>query len=470
MGKGKQFLCFFTLPEGNLWRRHWLAEAIRLQEEHSGRFNDQTINSKVRAQQLPLDEALVQRAVRIAEQEGVAQQQGKWLASWKLILTTALIFCAVVGFSSPIAYLSSNKEPVNLLYASLLLLGPVTLALAVWLALNFLGGPKKGLGAGELLAHLAERLQGKDAVAPLGPALMSFLRHQGAAPWLFGAITHAGWLVIMTAVWLGLLLMLIAQDYGFYWGSTLLTGEQVAPFVVWVGKPAAWLGLQVPDTSLIIATGEGAQWSAEAKFRWGTWLLWMVWLVGWLPRCLLFLYSSLRLWLMRKPRALAIGPRWSTLEKRLTGVPTQEQAAGMATSNDTIVVTAQNNSSQTGRNAWVGYELGPSASIPLNQEKRLVWANVETMQDQREVTTQLALEPQGVRRVLLVCNGLRTPEKALKRFLEQLAVISYEVGVLLVANTAISAAQQAMWQAALAECRITWVHDSTWLEKEIDDA
>src|SRR5699024_10679430 len=161
-------------------------------------------------------------------------------------------------------------------------------ALAVWLALKFLGGPKRGLSAGEWLAHLAERLQGQDAVAPLRPAVMSLLGHQEEAPWPYGAVPHARRLVIMTAVWPAWMLRLIDHDYGFYWGSTLLTGEQVAPFVVWVGKPAAWLGLQVPDTSLIIATGEGAQWSAEAKFRWGTWLLWMVWLVGWLPRCLLF--------------------------------------------------------------------------------------------------------------------------------------------------------------------------------------
>lgn len=468
MGKGKQFLCFYTLPEGNAWRRYWLAEAVRLQEEHSGRFNDQVVNNAVRAQQLPLAEALVQRAQRLAEQEGVAQQQRKWLATWQLIVTAAFVLCAVVGFSSPIAYLSSNKKPVNLLYANLLLLGPVTLALFVWLGLNAVAG-QQGRGAGEWLARLAEKLQGKDAVAPLGPALMSFLRHQGATPWLFGAITHACWLIVMTAVWLGLLLMLLAQDYGFYWGSTLLTGEQVAPFVVWAGKPAAWLGLQVPDTALIVATGETAQWSAEAKFRWGTWLLWMVWLVGWLPRCLLFLYALLRLWFLRNPKPLVIGPRWSTLEQRLTGAPVLEVTA-TSTSNDNIAVAAQNNSSQTGRSAWVGYELGAGVGTPPEQGELLVWANVDTLHAQREVASQLTLEPQGVRRVLLVCNGLRTPEKALKRFLEQLTIISYEVGVLLLANTDISTEQRAMWQAALADYRFTWVHDSTWLEKETDDA
>lgn len=472
MGKGKQFLCFFALPEGNRWRQYWLAEAIRLQEEHSGRFNDQVINSEVQAQQLPFAEALVVRAEKVAAQQQVSQQQHKWLASWRLMLAAGFIVCAIVGFSSPIAYLSSNKEPINLLYANLLLLGPVSLALALWLGLNSFGGNNKGRGVGELLAQLAERLHGKDAVAPLGPALMSFLRRQGATRWLFGAITHAGWLIIMTGAWFGLLLMLLAQDYGFYWGSTLLTGEQVAPFVVWAGKPAAWFGLPVPDTELVIATGSAPQWGAEAKFRWGTWLLWMVWAVGWLPRCILFFYTLTRLWLIRQPKPLDVGPRWTTLEKLLTGGAASAIAAQTgSTSNDAIVVMAKNNSSQTGRNAWLGYELGNNLPIqPPMANGVLVWRNIETMQQQRAAASQLTLEQQGVRRVLLVCHGRRTPEKALKRFLEQLTTISYEVGVLLVANTALSAEQQAMWRAALADYHITWVSDAAWLEEKLGDA
>src|SRR5699024_1255792 len=470
MGSLKQFLCFFTLPEGSQWRKYWLAETIRLQEELSGRFDDQAANSEVRAKQLPFAQALVERAYLVAQQQQIEAVQQRWIASWRLLLTIGLVVCAVVGFSSPIAFLSNNKEPVNLLYANLLLLGPVSAALVLWLVLNLWRGSQHSVMA-ETMARLVERWHGTKSVAPLGPGLLSFLQHQHATQWLFGAITHVAWLVVMTAAWLALLLMLIVQDYGFYWGSTLLTGEQIAPFVMGVGAPAEWLGLPMPTLDLIVATGEGAQWGPEAKFRWGTWLLWVVWLVGWCPRLLLFFYALVRLWLMRQPKPLPVGARWTALEKMITA-GAQHAISVQATdgSNDTVVATAQNNSSQTGRNAWVGYELGSEAISPEADATTMSWHDVGTLREQREVVSALTLEPQGVRRVLLVCHGQRTPEKALRRFIEQLSIISYELGVMLVPENELSEEQLQMWRTALAQHAVTWVDEFAWLEGELNNA
>lgn len=458
----KQLFSFFTLPVNQPWQAYWLAETIRLQEADTGRFDDSLINQKVAAEKLEFEPALVQRAELLAQRLGYKQQQAAVLAWYHRLLILMLVVALFVGGSTSLGFLAENNERINLLWALFLLLGVNTMAMMVWL---FVVVWSKKATRGEWFLLLLQRLGGKRS-APLVQGLISFLQRQRATSWLFSVLTHLLWLSFMSGVLLGLGLKLLAQDYGFYWGSTLLFTEHIVPIVIALGRPAAWLGLAVPDADLIRATGEAVQYSEVARYQWGTWLLWTVFFVGWLPRAGLMLVAMFKLWQLRVPKPLPLSPEWLPLREFLApamNTITDPRGKGAQLPQ---VFSYQRNEGSHGQKIWLGYELALSLQEQLQVNATVQgFPSVDGRAQQAEVLAYMAALPSGVKKLMLVCDARLTPDRGLQRFVQELKVHCQDIGLLLLVEHQEAAVEQIlMWQGVAERLCLQWVENSLWID------
>lgn len=449
------------LPVDQPWQAYWLAEAIRLQEADTGRFDDSLINQKVAAARLELEPALVERAALLAQRLGYKQQQAVVLAWYHRLLILAMAVMLLVGGSTSLGFLAENNEKINLLWALWLLVGVNTVAMVIWLFVILWN--KKAI-KGEWGLLLLQRLGGKRS-APLVQGLIGFLQRQGAVPWLFSVLTHLLWLSFMSGVLMGLSLKLLAQDYGFYWGSTLLFTEHIVPIVVALGRPAAWLGFAVPDADLIRATGEVVQYSEVARYQWGTWLLWTVFFVGWLPRAGLLLLAMLKLWQLRLPKPLPLPPEWLPLRELLVpAMSTITDPRGEGAQLPPVLSGLRKGGNQ-GQKIWLGYELALSLQEQLQVNATVKgFPNVDGRAQQAEVVAYIAALPDGVKQLMLVCDARLTPDRGLQRFVQELKVHCQNIGLLLIEHQQVATEQIVMWKNAAERLCLQWVKSSQWID------
>jgi len=458
----KLFLGWFALPLRSPWRAVWLAETVRLQEADTGRFDDAVINQQVAVKTLSTNDALIERAVLLAQALGYQHQQNVVLTWYHRLLIVLFGLALLLGGSTSLGFLAEHNEKINLLWALLLLLGVNTLAIGFWLLTMLLGKKRK---SGEWFFQVVQRVSGNKKSAPLVNGLLSFLQRQKAMPWLVSIITHGFWLSVMSGVWLGLGIKLLAQDYGFYWGSTLLFSEHIVPMVVALGKPAAWIGLTMPDADLVRATGEGVQYTELARYQWGAWLLWVVFLVGWLPRLLLLLFAMERLWRLREPKPLPLPPEWLPL-KELFGasIASVTDARGAGASRP-VLGSPQQKDFQQGALVWLGYELASTLIEAVSFDASAIgFPQVDGRHQQTEVLSYLANLSHGARKVLLVCDAQSTPDRGLKRFAAELKAHSGTVGLMLFSTDVTE--QVKMWREQSSLMQLEWVEESGWLRQE----
>lgn len=460
----KQLFSFFTLPANHPWQAYWLAETVRLQEADTGRFDDSLINQKIAVAKLEFEPALVKRADLLAQRLGYKQQQAVVLAWYHRLVILMLIVALFAGGSTSLAFLAENNEKINLLWALLLLLGLNTVAMVVWVFAVLLS---RRAVKGEWLLLLLQRLGGKRS-APLLQGLVSFLQRQGAVSWLFSVVTHLLWLSFMSGVFLGLGLKLLAQDYGFYWGSTLLFSDHIVPTVIALGRPATWLGFAVPDADLIRATGELTQYSEIARYQWGTWLLWVVFFLGWLPRAGLMLFAMLKLWQLREPKQLPLPPEWLPLREQLApavATITDPRGAGAQMSQ---VFSNQQAAGSHGQKIWLGYELASSLQKQLQVNGAVrAFPQVDGRAQQVEVLAYMATLPSGVKKLMLVCDARLTPDRGLQRFVQELKMHCQNIGLLLLVEHEEPAIEQIMmWQGVAERLCLQWLETSQWIDGE----
>ncbi len=458
----KQFLCWFAFPLTSSWRAVWLAETVRLQEAESGCFDDAVVNQRVVAEAWSGNDALTRRAVLLANDLGYQHQQEVVLDWYHRCLLVLLLLAFFLGGSTSLGFLADHNEKINLLWALLLLLGINFLAIGVWVVAMMIGRKRN---SGEWLFQIVQWASGRKNSAHLVDGLLSFLQRQKATPWLASVVVHGFWLSFMSGVWLGLGVKLLTQDYGFYWGSTLLFSEHIVPVVVALGKPAAWLGLALPDADLVRATGEGVQYAELARYQWGAWLLWVVFLVGWLPRLLLLLFAMERLWQLRKPEPLPLPPEWLSVKAWFDARTTSITDARGRGASHPLVATPYEKDFNQGELVWVGYELAPHLVQQHKfEEDAKGFSQVDGRQQQVEVLSYLAALPHGARKILLICDANLTPDRGLKRFAAELRIHSEAVGLMLIATS--NQEQKHMWREQVDSMQLEWVERSDWLRQE----
>ncbi|MBY0474356.1 MAG: DUF2868 domain-containing protein [Nitrosomonas sp.] len=115
--------------------------------------------------------------------------------------------------------------------------------------------------------------------------------------WRISVLTHQLWLTYLTAGLVLLILLMLAKQYNFIWGTTLLPESTLPKLTQILGSPLEAAGLKIPDNPQTVASRIGAdKQDAETRMAWATFLIGTLIVYGIFPRLLLLGLS----WAMQK--------------------------------------------------------------------------------------------------------------------------------------------------------------------------
>lgn len=406
-------------PAPTRLRRLWLAETIRLREEHAGPLEDSEANRRAQTQGGTLGERIQTRAWLLGERDGQVQALQHWLQGARLAGLLLLLLAILGGSGLAVAALGDGLRPVNVFWALGSLLGLHLLLLLGW-ALGLLLS-RDGAGAlGHLWLWLSARLARDAQAAQLAPALLLMLQRQRLSRWGLGVLVQGFWLLTLLTALLTLLALLATRRYGFVWESTLLGGDSFIALTQAIGSLPALLGFSLPDAALIRASGDSALANESARLSWAGWLVGVLVVYGILPRLGLLL---LCLWRWRRGCAvlsLDLGlPGYSLLRERLQ--PGSERL-GVCDAAPAQLHQPQAGSLAEGSQGalLVAIELDPQRSWPPALPKGIGDAGVIDSREQRnQLLDQLNRFPPA--RLLIACDPRRSPDRGSLALIGELA-------------------------------------------------
>ncbi|OZI41749.1 DUF2868 domain-containing protein [Bordetella genomosp. 4] len=299
------------------WQAHWLAETIRLREEHWGPLEDADAVRHARNGPDVLQDRVLLRAQWLGRREGLDALIGRRRQGAVISLLLLLLIAVLAGIGSAAGTLGDGTRPVNVLWAVGTLLGLHALTFLLWLA-SFLLRPSQATGLGRLWLWATRKFaRGPDA-ALVPQALMNLLARAGALRSLFGTISHTLWLAGLGAALITLLVMLSTASYRFVWATTLLQPDTFVFLTRALGWLPAQLGFAIPADDIVRASDNSQTLPAAAQAQWSIWLIGVIVVYGLLPRLIAWLLCLAQA--IRAKQRLHIDPTlpgYATLRDRL---------------------------------------------------------------------------------------------------------------------------------------------------------
>ncbi|MBO9357068.1 DUF2868 domain-containing protein [Bordetella petrii] len=443
------------VPESpGAWQAHWLAETIRLREEHWGPLEDADAVRQARAGPDVLEDRILLRARLLARREGLDSLVARWRQGAVLSLAILLLLAVVAGAASAAGALGDGTRPVNVLWAVGALLGVHALTFLLWLA-SFLLRPGAATGLGRLWLWATRKLaRGPDA-ALVPQALMNLLARAGALRWLFGAISHALWLAGLAAALATLLILLSTASYRFVWATTLLQPDAFVFLTRALGWLPAQLGFATPADAVVRASDNQQLLPAAAQAQWSVWLIGVVAVYGVLPRLLAGALCLVRAGRARRRLRIDTAlPGYAALRDRL--LP-PVQSTGIDRPADPLhqpQVGPGRLADLADQPVLVGLELPadlpwPPAGMPAAVQDA---GNLDSREQRNRLLDALARA--GARRLLIACDARQTPDRGTLNLIAALAEKAGQTRVwLATAGTAPAAGEPARldaWRERLA--------------------
>ncbi|MCY1408821.1 putative membrane protein [compost metagenome] len=445
----------------------WLAEALRLREEHAGPLEDSEACRQAIVQGGSLTRRILTRATNLARRDGVDTAQTAWRQGAHLALWLMLALALVSGGGLALAALGDGQRPVNVFWALASLLGLNLLMLFGWAAGFFAGGEAAG-ALGRLWLWLSGKLSRDARAAQLAPALLVLLGRQGLTRWALGLLVHGLWTAALLAA-LGVLLALLAtRRYGFVWETTILGGDTFVLLTQGLGALPALLGFPLPDDQLIRASGDAMLTSEAARHTWAGWLVGILLVYGVLLRFGLWLFCLWR-WLRGRARLdLDLSqPGYSLLRERL--MPASERLGVSDAAPDVLVEPqAQSPAASADGAVLVAVELDDQTPWPPHLPSGVADAgNLDDGAQRRRLLEQLTRYPPA--RLAIACDPRRSPDRGTLALLAELSRCAAATRVWLLQpppGEALDADRLGDWHAAIE--RLQLPHSSAsplgWLE------
>ncbi len=208
----------------------------------------------------------------------------------------ALLVVALLGASATL-FAVTGSSTINVYWLLLVLLGFNLLSMLLWLvgiSLNL-----EGLIAG-ILPKFTRWLPGQLAnkgtsSAPADRAWLTCHFGGDVGKWQLSKLTHQLWLMYLLAGLGFLVLALMARQYDFVWGTTLLSDAAFVKLTDVLSMPLHALGFTTPSVEQIQETRIGAlnTLTADHRYRWAQFLLGSLLCFGIVPRMLLWCWSLL---------------------------------------------------------------------------------------------------------------------------------------------------------------------------------
>jgi hypothetical protein len=401
----------------------WLAETVRLREEHWGPLEDRDAIRQARRTAGEVEDRVLLRAGLIARREGLDQRIADWRAGARIAAAALLVMGILAGTAAAWSALGNGSRMVNVVWALGALLGLHLLTFMLWLASFAAGSGTLGNGLGTAWLWITRKLaRGPDAALP-PQALLAMFARAGASRWLFGAISHLVWLVALCAALATLLAVLSTASYRFAWATTLLTPDSFVRLTQAIGWLPARLGFTMPDAALVRLSDGSHVLPAYAHAQWAWWLVGVLVVYGILPRLLAWLVSVACL--RRALRLLHIDmalPGYAALRTRLQPAAEPLGQEGAAPAPHQPHIAAATLRPLTGdRPVLAGLELPADVDWPPVDVPPAVQlaGNLDSREQRNALLDALTEAP--ARRLLLACDARQTPDRGTLSLIADLA-------------------------------------------------
>ena len=317
------------------------------------------------------------RATRLIERNELmpALQRAAKLAS--IANGVALLVAAILGALATSLALAGGQT-INIYWLLLVLLGFNLLSMLLWLiGMSF---KLDGLIAGVLtkitswlpmqLTRLKQLKQKSRASTAANRAWLACHFGGRVGKWQLSTITHQLWLVYLLSGLVVLVLVLMARQYDFVWGTTLLSDSAFVSLTQLLSRPLQVLGLTTPTAEQVLQTRVGIEHSLSATHSnsWAQFLLGALLVYGILPRLLLWLWAMLMRAAAKRRFALDyylpyyIGLRQQLLAHVGQGEIDDADAFPLAISSATVINYGTQKVPAEAR--WVAVELGEDIHWP----------------------------------------------------------------------------------------------------------
>ncbi|ALM87208.1 DUF2868 domain-containing protein [Bordetella sp. N] len=419
----------------------WLAETLRLREEHWGPLDDVQAVRQARLAPVPLEQRILLRAELLGRQTGLDTSLSAWRRAATIGVVVLLGLGLLAGIGAAMGALGDGSRAVNVLHAVGALLGLHALTFLFWLCASAVAPRGAAQGLARLWLWASRRLaRGPDA-GLAAQALLGLLARAGGLRWLFGAVSHLVWLLALTTALATLLLVLSTASYRFIWATTLLDPQTFVHLTDVLGWLPAHLGFSVPDAALVAASDGTRDLPAVAQAQWSMWLIGALVTYGILPRLLAFLLSAVML--RRTLAGLRLDPDlpgYAGLAARLAppADTLDDDAPALAQQGPRI---GHANAAAVGvAPTLVGLELPPDLPwppVPL-PPALADGGNLDTRDQRRRLLDTLAARPAP--RLLIVCDTRQTPDRGALALITELSALAQETRFWLLGNGGPSAA------------------------------
>lgn len=399
--------------------KRWLTEAVRLREEHAGPLDDQEANRRARQLGGDLATRIENRALWLAERDGMRAALLHWKQGARLALLVLLAVAVLSGAGLAFAALGDGQRPVNVFWAVGSLLGVNLLLLLSW-AMSFSLAGEQGASLGRVWLWLSEKLARDAQAVHLAPALLLLLQRQRLNRWLLGALVNGLWLLALGSALLVLLVLLATRRYGFVWETTILGDQTFIDLTQALGALPALLGFSVPDVAMIRASGVSQPVLELARQAWAGWLLGVLVVYGLLPRLLL---AATCLWRWRRGRQhLSLDlklPGYNTLREAL--IPSSERLGINDPEPAAMPEVARLADAEHSAGALlVGLELDDQRPWPPALPASVVDAGIlDSRESRNRLLEQLSRFPPA--RLAIACDPRRSPDRGSLALIAELA-------------------------------------------------
>lgn len=451
----------------NPLHRLWLTETVRLREEHAGPLEDLEANRLARTTGGDLATRIQQRALHLAERDGLAAALSRWLQGARLALVLLAAVAVISGAGLAFAALGNGLAPVNVFWALGSLLGLNLILLISW-ALGLLFAGEHSASLGRLWLWLSEKLARDAKAAQLAPALLLLLQRQKLNRWAVGVLVNSLWLLALLSALVILLTLLATRRYGFVWETTILGADTFVAVTQALGTLPALLGFNVPTVEMIRASGDSALNIESARQAWAAWLVGVLLVYGLLPRLILAL---LCLWRWKRGRAalhLDLNlPGYAQLRERL--MPSSERLGVNDVAPDHLHSISGGASELESDGALlVAIELDDQHPWPPKLPANVKNAGIlDSRESRNKLLEQLSRFPPA--RLAIACDPRRSPDRGSLALIAELARSATDTRVWLLQappGQALDAERLGDWHAALQQLEVSFADCAplTWLE------
>ena len=449
-------------------QRLWLTETVRLREEHAGPLDDLEANRRARTTAGDLSTRLQNRALWLAERDGLLSAMQHWLQGARLALLVLAVLAVLSGAGLAFAALGDGQNPVNVFWALGSLLGLNLILLLSW-ALGLLFAGDHGASLGRLWLWLSEKLARDAKAAQLAPALLLLLQRRKLNRWALGTLVNGLWLLAMLSALVMMLLLMATRRYGFIWETTILGADIFVATTRALGALPNWLGFSVPTVEMIRISNDTSLYNNElVRQAWAVWLVGVVLIYGVIPRLLL---AAFCLWRWKSGRnALQLDlnlPGYSQLRERL--MPSSERLGVNDIAPEQLHnVQAGHTDLQTDGALIVAIELDDQHPWPPKLPPTVKDAGIlDSRESRQKLLEQMTRFPPA--RLTIACDPRRSPDRGSLALIGELARSARDTRIWLLQappGQALDADRLGDWHAALEKLGLPFAASAplNWLE------